>query len=106
MENLENILYSLLPLIIIIVISWLFSSMGSRLKKQTPSAGGETEPSQSRRLIDFITEGVETETPAGQEPRGEMPGQERPEGAVVWPRATTRGPTVSPKPITPKWWGA
>jgi len=106
MENLENIFYSILPLIVIIVISWLFSSMGSRLKKQTPSVGGEPEPTPSRRLIDLITEGVEPEVPPGQERGAEIPGQARPADAVGWPRRTGGGPTVSPKPITPKWWGA
>ena len=35
MDDIKNVLYSLIPLILIIIFSWLFGLLGSKMKKPT-----------------------------------------------------------------------
>lgn len=104
--DVEKILYSLIPLILIIVFSWLFSFLGSRMKRQNDEA--DTGENGDDRLIDLI---------AGQAdddllvlPGGES--AERSEETVQvdpseWrTHQDPRAPRVTSDPIRPKWWGA
>ena len=53
--DIENILYSLVPLILIIVFSWLFSFLGSRMKKQAVSivdSGLENITELTNRIVE------------------------------------------------------
>jgi len=104
MDNLENILKSLLPLIIIIVVSWLFSSLGSRLKKQGGTGQDEDRPAE--KIFDFLTQTKEEAVqPENDTTEGRPADAVRPI-AKSWPGYPAGGPQVTPKPIKPKWWGA
>jgi hypothetical protein len=106
MDNLENILYSLLPLVLIIVFSWLFGLLGSRMKKQAASSGKPAEQrEEAQNLFDLFA------ARSGGQPGALEPGMESspplPADAAPW--AQRRGvnpPLVTPDPIKPKMWGA
>ncbi|MBI5248217.1 MAG: hypothetical protein HY912_01870 [Desulfomonile tiedjei] len=100
MNNIENILYSLIPLILIILFSWLFSFLGSKMKKPGENSEAAAGSNLGDRLLEMMKEapgeapaeaGTKQRFPAG--PRVELPQQ-------------TGGPITTAKPITPKWWGA
>ncbi len=109
MGDIKNVLYSLIPLILIIIFSWLFGLLGSKMKKPTE----ETEVSLKRgpedQPLDILSAIKEA---AGQAPapQGALKISDRTATPIerrAW--GTERGPggpTVTPKPITPKWWGA
>ncbi|MEJ2717255.1 MAG: hypothetical protein P8182_08965, partial [Deltaproteobacteria bacterium] len=104
-----KVLYSLVPLILIIFFSWLFSFMGSRMKKQTDRTDvSSTENDDDGRLIDFLTGHADDDllmVPGGE-------GPERPKETVEVDSSDwrtyrdPRAPRVTPDPIRPKWWGA
>jgi hypothetical protein len=107
MEKIENILYSLAPLIIIIFLSWLFSHMGSRSRRKAASAPKETESQSGDRIMEMLM-GKKVD---------EMPSEQRDEVTSPWPAPGTSmggwnnqrlpsGPEPTPKPIKPRWWGA
>jgi hypothetical protein len=107
MEKIENILYSLAPLIIIIFLSWLFSYMGSRARRQAASAPKESESQSGDRIMEMLM-GKQVD---------EMPSDRRDEVAGPRPAPSTSmggwnnqrlpsGPEPTPKPIKPRWWGA
>jgi hypothetical protein len=106
MDNLQNILYSLLPLVLIIVFSWLFGLLGSRMKKRAASAGNSTtQREEGEDLFDLFA------TRSGEQPDASQPGMESlpplPTDAAPW--ALRRGltpPSVTADPIKPKMWGA
>ncbi len=97
MKDMESILYSLIPLVLIILFSWLFSFLGSKMKK--PSENGEQVPGRvlGDRFFDLMKEDAE-EVPQQRQPQTTQPGITIPQGSGA--------PLVSAKPITPKWWGA
>jgi hypothetical protein len=104
-----DILYSLIPLVLIILFSWLLSVLGSK-KRQAPEEG-QARP-QGRpldQLFDFMST-EEEERPAGVS--GGQPTAVRP-GGYEWgglpearPYQDLAGPRITPDPIKPKWWGA
>jgi len=119
-ENLKDILYSLLPLILIIFISWFFSFLGPKLKKQLEE-GAKTGTGESRNDLMEILLGQSAAKGAGPpaetpQPRSEMPGpglsMPGPTAPLPGPTAAPMpmprytGPIVTPDPIKPKWWGA
>ena len=106
MDNLENILYKLLPLVLIIVFSWLFGLLGSRMKKKSASAGDSTtQREEEEDLFDIFA------ARSAEQPEDSQSGTENlpplPAGAAPWTRR--RGfnpPPVTADPIKPKMWGA
>lgn len=100
MNNIENILYSLIPLILIILFSWLFSFLGSKMKKPEESSEGAGGRNLGDRILEMMKEGQD-ETPAEPVKRGPVAIDSR----VGWPQQTGN-PVITPKPIKPKWWGA
>jgi len=109
MGDIKNVLYSLIPLILIIIFSWLFGLLGSKMKKPTE----ETEVSLKRgpedQPLDILSAIKEA---AGQAPapQGALKISDRTATPIergAWGTGTgPGGPNVTPKPITPKWWGA
>jgi hypothetical protein len=106
MEKADNILYSIIPLILIIVLSWLFSFLGSKKRKETEGAENSSGMRVADQFFDFVAKGEE---------RQEVPREGPPEWAEVRDRSpdtpwirqpAMRGPQISAKPIEPKWWGA
>ncbi len=104
MDNLENTLYSLLPLVLIIVFSWLFGLLGSRLKQKAEPAGNSTERrEQAGDLFNIFGDRS-----------GEQPGTTRmenlpplPSDTTAWvPQRKLTPPPVTADPIKPKMWGA
>jgi hypothetical protein len=110
MEKITNILWSLIPLILIILFSWLFSLMGSKAKKQmegrTPAEKEGTGSPLLDMLLNAKADGEEIRpTAAGQDKM--VHGSTVPMNSVSWPTQSISGPTpISSDPITPKWWGA
>lgn len=108
MEKIQNILYSLAPLIIIIFLSWLFSHMGARARKQAASPPRESESQPGDGIMEMLMGKKVDEAPPDR--RDEVPSP--------WPAASgtsvggwnnqrlPSGPEPTPKPITPRWWGA
>jgi hypothetical protein len=104
MENMDNLLYSLIPLVLVIVLSWLFSFLGSRRKRQ---AEGTESVATTRSGDQFFDLFPVREDELHEEPEIPRPDDVRTIRDAAWPpNIPTRGPEPAPKPITPKWWGA
>jgi len=104
----EKLIYSVIPLVLIIFFSWLFSVMGSRMKKQAEEESPGVAKSPGDQLLDLFGK-VDDEKIVVSDERG-TPGQT---GGIPGSWSSEWGmyrdpqaPRVSPKPITPKWWGA
>jgi hypothetical protein len=108
MEKIENILYSVIPLVLIILFSWLFSYLGSRMRKEQEEPGAVTAKDRDYQLIDLMTD--QKEAPRAAEAQSAL---------ADWPVAfpgtgqkspmaqpTPGAPKINPRPIEPKWWGA
>lgn len=106
MDNLENILYSLLPLVLIIIFSWLFGLLGSRMKKRAASTDNSTtRREEGADLFDIFA------PRSGEQPGASQPGMENlpplPADATTWaPQRRLAPPPVTADPIKPKMWGA
>ncbi|HTY25906.1 MAG TPA: hypothetical protein VMC85_22445 [Desulfomonilaceae bacterium] len=106
MDKLENVLYSLLPLVLIILVSWLFSFLGSRMKKQAQLGTAATRPETEEDFPDFLSELPAEPTRMTQPPTGGRP-YSAPAGITIWtPGMGSSGPRVTAEPIKPKMWGA
>ncbi len=110
MEKITEVLWSLIPLVLIIVFSWLFSLMGSKVKKQTQGKEPMPEEGAGSPILDmFLKVGQEEEEPrtGARLPVKEIPGSPMPLEPGAWNAQNVSSPTqISSKPITPKWWGA
>ncbi len=105
-EKIEHILYSLLPLILIIFVSWFFSFLGSRVKKQTEQAPFPLKTETDRDAVHlFLDEDEVMESPKPAQPFPGLPAPPAGSGPPLW-QPQPAGPQVTPKPIEPKWWGA
>ncbi len=109
MEKIENILYSIVPLILIVLFSWLFSFLGSKMRKQQPDeAVPGQEKSSDYPLIDLLTGQSEAPQPAESKATPLNWTSAGPSAGQPVQRIPTipGGPQVTPRPIRPKWWGA
>lgn len=110
MEKAIEVLWSLIPLILIILFSWLFSLMGSKLKNQPQGKAPAPKEGTGSPILDMLLNIDEKKEEA--QPRPPAPGKEIGGGPVrfepgAWNQPSISGPTqVSSEPITPKWWGA
>ncbi|MGC8907703.1 MAG: hypothetical protein ACP5M0_09705 [Desulfomonilaceae bacterium] len=105
-ENITNVLYSLLPLIIIIFLSWLFSQMGAKAKRRTETAEKEAPSLPGDQIMDILLgKGPSTKDQAPHPT--ESPAGSSSMTVESWDvqRPVSRS-EPTPKPITPKWWGA
>lgn len=106
--DIEKLIYSVIPLVLIIFFSWLFSVMGSRMKKQAEEGSPGVAKSPGDQLLDLFGK-VDDEKIVvnGEKPFSIQTDSAQPIGSTAW--GTYRDPqvpVVTPKPITPKWWGA
>ncbi len=105
MDNLENILKSLLPLILIILFSWVFSFLSRKKKQLEPGKNATTDRAQAEDLIDIFS------GRSGQQSMSSEAGVEDlpplPSAATRWaPRGALAPPPATAHPIKPKMWGA
>ncbi len=100
MENIGPILKSLIPLILIILFSWLFSLLGSKARKTSENTENSADKNLGDRILEMMREEPE-EIP--RESAGKGPVQI--DSRMGMP-PQTRTPVVTSKPINPKWWGA
>ena len=109
MDDIKNVLYSLIPLILIILFSWLFGVLGSKMKKPTEESDVSLKRGPEDQPFDILS-AIREAAGQGPEPQGGLKISDRtatPMESVAWGTGTgPGGPTVTPKPITPKWWGA
>ncbi|MEW6347915.1 MAG: hypothetical protein AB1646_02540 [Thermodesulfobacteriota bacterium] len=104
---------SILPIVLIVVVSWLFSFLGSKYKKKDQDARPDAARAQAKpdedllekKILEFfgVAEEVEKARQAEQTPG--QPMSDIPPTRFGAPR-TPQGPVTTPKPIEPKWWGA
>ena len=106
MDKMENILYSLIPLVIIVFISWLFSFLASKRRKEQD--GVETEHESARtQFLQFLSNGDEIEEETATEQDMRRTDALSYDDRHNWtPDVPQGGPEVTPKPIEPKWWGS
>jgi len=108
MEKIENILYSIVPLVLIILFSWLFSVLGSKMRKTPEGTDGVQEKGGDYRLIDMLTDQKPPPREATLRPEEIEWANDFPPSAQGTPQSPPipGGPQVTPRPIRPKWWGA
>lgn len=108
MKDTDNILYSIIPLILIILFSWLFSLLGSKMRKQGKEAEATGEKDRAYQLMDLLLPDKAGSGPAANQ----LPGIDRPaelpqpDLPIKMPKTAPGSPPVTAKPIEPKWWGA
>jgi len=103
-----DLLKSLIPLILIIVFSWLFSALGSRMKKRTEQAQSDTETDVGEEILNLFSVGSEEEPHDSPDYTRSVKQEEiGPETGTDWDSVNRYGaPVVTPDPIKPRWWGA
>jgi hypothetical protein len=109
MEKATEILKSLIPLVLIILFSWLFSLMSSKARKQAQEKAPEAKQGTGSPILDMLLnvgEGEEEPRP-GVPLRNEASGSRMPlQPQAGGPQGIPGQPQITSKPITPKWWGA
>ncbi len=107
MDKMDNILYSLIPVVIIILISWAFSFLGSKKRQQSDASETETQKTPRDQFADFLSNEDEKdeEIVVRHDMSGDRTGYHVDAGEWA-PDIPAGGPEVTPKPIKPKWWGA
>lgn len=109
MDEGKNVIWSLVPLILIILFSWLFGVLGNKMKKPQQETDVDSKGAPADRPFDIFSALKEA---AGQISRPEAGADVDDRRQVLtgtqgWrPDVRSGGPTVTAKPITPKWWGA
>ncbi len=110
MDDIKNVLYSLIPLILIIVFSWLFGILGGKMKKPPEETDVSLNRGPEDQPFDILSAIREAAADQGPAPQGGLKINDRtatPIERVAWGTGKgSGGPNVTPKPITPKWWGA
>jgi hypothetical protein len=110
MEKTIEVLWSLIPLILIIIFSWLFSLMGSKVKNQPQGKAPAPKEGTGSPILDMLLnldKSKEEVQPGPPVPAKEVPGAQTPLEPGAWnPPSISRPTQVSSEPITPKWWGA
>lgn len=109
MDDTKNVIWSLVPLILIILFSWLFGVLGKKMKKPPQETDASSERVPEDQPLDIFSA---LRQAAGQisAPEENVNVSERaptPAGSQGWrPDMASTGPRITSKPITPKWWGA
>lgn len=115
MQNIEELvrrygseLSSLLPLLLLFAFWWIFSMLGSRLKKTGEKSEQAESPGMQDRILEMMTGSKDEDDDARPQrpkrPSFDAPGTEVPVEYYQNPN----GPVgdFQPKPINPRWWGA
>jgi hypothetical protein len=105
-DKTADLLYNLAPLILIVVFSWFFSFLGSRLKKKTEDEPQPAKEQPVKAPFDIFLN--QDEFPESSRPLPAKTEGVVPVSAQQLQAAQQRytGPVVTSKPIKPKWWGA
>ncbi len=113
--DIDKLWPSILPIVLIVVISWLFSFLGSRLKKQEPGARPQPAGAQAqakpqedlleKKILEFFGVTEEAQPAKREQQTPGTPMRDVPPTRFGTPR-TPQGPVATPEPIEPKWWGA
>jgi ABC-type nickel/cobalt efflux system permease component RcnA len=108
--DVEKLVWSLIPLLIIIAISWLFSYLGSKANKARQEAESVSGSDNRDRLLDLLSfeeEEKEEEMVGAGHAHAEDIRTDEGSQFTDWEAVHRRGaPVVSHDPIKPKWWGA
>ena len=106
--DIENLVYSIIHLVLIIFFSWLFSVMGSRMKKQAEEGSPNGVKTPGDQLLELFGKHDDEKIAVGDERRAVAQTGRMPQvGTSDWEmHRDPRAPRVSTKPITHKWWGA
>ncbi len=105
--DIKSLLYSLLPLILIAVFSWLFSALAAKGRKQDETDEQFTlaeEP--NRRPLQEIPEEVGAPGAGPFENRHRVPDMTATDYGDYTQYQESRRQAEMSKPIKPKWWGA
>lgn len=105
-QNGENILFRIVPLILIIAVSWFFSFLSAKAKKRTQQTPQEQQTQPEKGSMDLffgMEDDAESPKLAPGPPEQTVPGADP--GTTLWKPQAPEG-HVTPKPIEPKWWGA
>lgn len=106
--ELKDVLWTLLPLIMLIVVSWILSFLGSKVAKKSQEQQrlqGEAHGDSSEELFVDVEEEELFEPSRSERPEGAgYADQGQPaEWGTVQP---DEPPPMTPEPIKPRWWGA
>ncbi len=106
--ELEELLYSLIPLVLIIVFSWLFSFLGSRARARMESEDGSRLGDRDDELMRIFRNEPDEERSAEADDEIVLDDEEGPGWDTVKPKDLWEegAPLVTPDPIKPRWWGA
>jgi hypothetical protein len=103
-EKFESILRNIAPLVLIIAVSWFFSFLASKARKQTTNSEGAPKQGDPKGLAEVLFEEDDVRQPAVPgEALTASPAPLAASSGRTWQSASV-GPKVTPKPITPKWW--
>jgi hypothetical protein len=100
---------SILPLLLLFAFWWIFSMLGSKIKK-TGEKGEETgSPGLQERILQAMTGDQAGDQTSGRKVPTEvgaydMDREEQP--SAFYQETKTYGGQVNVRPISPKWWGA
>jgi hypothetical protein len=106
-SEIPDFLQKIIPILLILAITWLFGTFTSKMKKQVPPTDG----SVSKKSEDSGPETFQWNFPTGDQTGSTAQGfplpQPRQDGVSIGKQANTpRSGHIPAKPITPKWWGA
>lgn len=100
---------SILPLLLLFAFWWIFSMLGSKIKKTSEKGEATDSPGLQERILQAMTGDQASDQTTGRKlPTDEgvydMSRQEQP--PAFYKETKTYGGQVNVKPISPKWWGA
>lgn len=106
--DIEDVLWTLLPLVLLVVISWALSFLGSRVANKTQEGMPVQDDGRDEQSTELLFDEEERELlgPSKPEPaeRPQRPAYDEPSDFET--PGVPGAPRVTPDPIRPKWWGA
>jgi len=101
-------LSSVLPLILLFAFWWIFSMLGSKIRKTGANNSEAESPGLQERLLRTIGgDQIENQEPSGQTTESGSYEVNRPEENPQFNQAGLgRTGPIQPRPINPRWWGA